>query len=234
MYNSPPAILIVDEEHGHHDPLCGYLGRQGFTTRCATSLVEMERRLREDRPDLILLDVSMRGGDGLALCRRLSDMGPPVIVASALGDDTDRILGLEMGAQDYLAKPYNPRELLARIRAVLRRVRPHQPGAASMLSFAGLQLDLLRRRLVRADGESTALTPNEFNLLRTFADNPGRALSRAQLSRGVHEGEADVQDRAINVQISRLRKRLRDEAGRDLIVTLRGKGYVFEAPVARQ
>lgn len=233
--SSSPAILIVDEDHGHHEPLCGYLGTQGFTTRCAASLPEMERRLQENRPDLILLDVSIRGGDGLALCRRLSEMGPPVIVASALGDDTDRILGLEMGAQDYLAKPYNPRELLARIRAVLRRARPPLAENASMFSFAGLQLDLLRRRLIRAGGVSTALTPNEFNLLRIFAENPGRALTRAQLIQGVHDGEeADVRDRAINVQISRLRKRLRDESGHDLIVTLRGKGYVFDAPVARQ
>jgi two-component system OmpR family response regulator len=232
--SSSPDILIVDEEYRHHDdPICGYLGRQGFTTRCATSLPEMERRLREDRPDLILLDVSIRGGDGLALCRRLSEMGPPVIVASALGEDTDRILGLEMGAQDYLAKPYNPRELLARIRAVLRRAKPPQGGAASTLTFAGLQLDLLRRRLIRADGESTALTPNEFNLLRTFAENPGRPLTRAQLIQNAHD-EAEVRDRAINVQISRLRKRLTDESGRDLIVTLRGKGYVFDAAVTRQ
>lgn len=232
--SSSPAILIVDEAHDHQDPLCGYLGRQGFVTRCANTLPEMERRLKEDRPDLIVLDVSMRGGDGLALCRRLSEMGPPVIVASAMGEDTDRILGLEMGAQDYLAKPYNPRELLARIRAVLRRARPVQAGAASVLSFAGLQLDLLRRRLLRADGESTALTPNEFNLLRTFAENPGRVLTRAQLISSAHEGETDVRDRAINVQISRLRKRLRDESGHDLILTLRGKGYVFDAQVARQ
>jgi len=232
--SSSPAILIVDEEHGHQDPLCGYLGRQGFVTRCANTLPEMERRLRENRPDLILLDVSMRGGDGLALCRRLSEMGPPVIVASALGEDTDRILGLEMGAQDYLAKPYNPRELLARIRAVLRRARPPQAGAASVLSFAGLQLDLLRRRLVRADGASTPLTPNEFNLLRAFAENPGRAMTRTQLIQGAHDGETDVRDRAINVQISRLRKRLRDESGQDLISTLRGKGYVLDAVVVRQ
>lgn len=232
--SSSPDILIVDEEYEHHAPICGYLGKQGFTTRCATSLSEMEHRLREERPDLILLDVAIRGGDGLALCRRLSEMGPPVIVASSLGEETDRILGLEMGAQDYLAKPYNPRELLARIRAVLRRAKPVQAGAANVLSFAGLQLDLLRRRLVKADGESTALTPNEFNLLRTFAENPGRVLTRAQLISSANESGTDVRDRAINVQISRLRKRLRDESGQDLILTLRGKGYVFDAQVSRQ
>jgi two-component system OmpR family response regulator len=229
-----PAILIIDEAHDHHDPLCGYLSRQGFTTRCASSLPEMERRLRESRPDLILLDIGMRGGDGLALCRRLAETGAPVIVASALGEDTDRILGLEMGAQDYLAKPYNPRELLARIRAVLRRARPPRTGAAGVLTFAGLRLDLLGRRLVRADGEATPLTPNAFNLLRTLAENPGRAMTRAELIRGAHDGLAGVGDRAINVQISRLRKCLRDESGHDLIVTLRGKGYVFDAQVARQ
>ena len=229
--SSSPAVLIVDEDHDNHAPLCSYLNTQGFTTRCAASLPEMERRLQEGRPDLIVLDVSIRGGDGLALCRRLSEMGPPVIVASALGDDTDRILGLEMGAQDYLSKPYNPRELLARIRAVLRRIRPPDPDRANVFSFAGLQLDLLRRRLVRADGVSTALTPNEFNLLRIFAEDPGRAISRAQLIQGVHEG--DVRDRAINVQISRLRRRLKEESGHDLIVTLRGKGYVFDAAVTR-
>ena len=233
--SSSPAILIVDEDHGHHEPLCGYLGTQGFTTRCAASLPEMERRLQESRPDLILLDVSIRGGDGLALCRRLSEMGPPVIVASALGDDTDRILGLEMGAQDYLAKPYNPRELLARIRAVLRRARPVQADSASVFNFAGLQLDLLRRRLVQAGGSSNPLTPNEFNLLRVFAENPGRAVTRAQLIRGVSDsGEETGRDRAINVQISRLRRRLKDESGQNLIITLRGKGYVFDAPVTRQ
>ena len=212
-------------------PLCGYLSTQGFTTRCATSLPEMERQLREDRPDLILLDVSIRGGDGLALCRRLSEMGPPVIVASALGDDTDRILGLEMGAQDYLAKPYNQRELLARIRAVLRRDRAPQTESATVFNFAGLQLDLLRRRLVRADGASTPLTPNEFNLLRIFVEEPGRAISRARLFQG--DTDRDGGDRAINVQVSRLRRRLRDKTGRNLIITLRGRGYVFDAAVAR-
>jgi two-component system, OmpR family, response regulator len=227
-------ILVVDDDPGIRDLLCGYLAQHGYRTAGVGSAAEMDRALARERPDLIVLDVMMPGEDGLSVCRRLAGAGPPVVMLSAMGEDTDRIVGLELGADDYLAKPCNPRELLARVRAVLRRPREEGADAGPSLCFAGWRLDLLRRELQRPDGEQVALSAGEFALLRAFAERPGRVLSREQLLERARGQDADVFDRAMDVQISRLRKKLDDGSGAELIVTLRGEGYMFSAKVERR
>ncbi|KQS54001.1 two-component system response regulator [Brevundimonas sp. Leaf363] len=228
-----PRILVVDDEPSLRDVLCDYLDQHGYETLQAGSATEMDRILARSRPDLIVLDLMMPGEDGLSVCRRLSGKGLPIVMLSATGDETDRIIGLELGADDYLPKPCNPRELLARIRAVLRRPRDETADPVAV-RFAGWRLDLVRRELTNPRGEAIALSTGEFNLLRTFVENPGRILTRDQLLERARGPDADVFDRAMDVQISRLRKKLDDGAGRDLIVTHRGEGYLFDARVERR
>ena len=229
-----PRILVVDDDPGIREVLCDYLGRHGYDTDGAASAVEMDRALKRWPVDLIVLDLMMPGEDGLSVVRRLSRTGPPVVMLSAMGEDTDRIVGLELGADDYLAKPCNPRELLARVRAVLRRPKEDDPTGTQALTFAGWRLDLMRREVTRPDGEVVTLSSGEFGLLKVFAERPGRILTRDQLLEAARGTEADVFDRAIDVQISRLRKKLDDGSGRDLIVTLRGEGYMFDVKVERR
>lgn len=229
-----PRILVVDDDPGIRDVLTDYLGQHGFRTRAAANAAEMDRELAAEPADLIVLDLMMPGEDGLSVCRRLADDGPPVVMLSAMGEDTDRIVGLELGADDYLAKPCNPRELLARVKAVLRRQGEPAPGAAGpKMRFAGWTLDMVRRELISADGETSPLSSGEFNLLRVFAERSGRVLTRDQLLDLARGSDSDAFDRAIDVQISRLRKKLDDAAGR-LIVTVRGEGYRFDARVDRR
>lgn len=232
MSDPPARILVVDDDPGIREVLCDYLGRHGYETQAAASAVEMDRALAASRTDLIVLDLMMPGEDGLSIVRRLSG-SPPVVMLSAMGEDTDRIVGLELGADDYLAKPCNPRELLARIRAVLRRPREDEGSAGASLKFEGWRLDLLRRELIRPDGTVVPLSTGEFSLLHVFAERPGRVLTRDQLLEAARGAEADVFDRAMDVQISRLRKKLDDGSGREMIVTVRGAGYRFEARVHR-
>jgi two-component system OmpR family response regulator len=229
-----PRILVVDDDPGIREVLCDYLGRHGYDTDGAASATEMDRALKRRPIDLIVLDLMMPGEDGLSVVRRLSRTGPPVVMLSAMGEDTDRIVGLELGADDYLAKPCNPRELLARVRAVLRRPRDDDSATTQALTFAGWRLDLMRRELTRPDDEVVTLSSGEFGLLKVFAERPGRILTRDQLLEAARGTEADVFDRAMDVQISRLRKKLDDGSGRDLIVTLRGEGYMFDVKVERR
>ncbi len=229
-----PRILVVDDDPGIREVLCDYLGRHGYETDGAASAVEMDRALKLRPVDLIVLDLMMPGEDGLSVVRRLSGTGPPVVMLSAMGEDTDRIVGLELGADDYLAKPCNPRELLARVRAVLRRPRDDDPVSTQAMIFAGWRLDLMRREVSRPDGEVVTLSSGEFGLLKVFAERPGRILTRDQLLEAARGTDADVFDRAMDVQISRLRKKLDDGSGRDLIVTLRGEGYMFDVKVERR
>ena len=229
-----PRILVVDDEPGIRDLICDYLDQHGYRASGAASAAEMDRVLAIEPPDLIVLDVMMPGEDGLSVCRRLAGKGPPVVILSAMGEDTDRIIGLELGADDYLPKPCNPRELLARVRAVLRRPRDETAPDAVVLRFAGWKLDLLRRELVRPDGGVTPLSTGEFNLLRAFAESPRRILTRDQLLERARGADADVFDRAMDVQISRLRKKLDDGSGQELIVTQRGEGYMFDVRVERR
>jgi two-component system OmpR family response regulator len=222
---APARILVVDDDPGIRDVLTDYLTRQGFHAEGAADAREMDRLLARQTPDVVVLDLMMPGEDGLSVCRRLAETGPPVIMLSAMGEDTDRIVGLELGAADYLPKPCNPRELLARIRAVLRRggERHHSGGQAIWLG--PFQLDLIRRELTGPDAATTTLSSGEFRLLQAFIERPGRILSRDQLL-DLSQGPAtDSFDRAIDVQISRLRKKLDDGTGRDIIETVRGEGY---------
>ena len=232
--DTAPRILVVDDDPGIREVLCDYLVLHGYGAVGAASAAEMDRALAQQTPDLIVLDLMMPGEDGLSVCRRLAGKGPPIVMLSAMGEDTDRIIGLELGADDYLAKPCNPRELLARIRAVLRRPREDEAAEGPALTFAGWRLDLLRRDLTRPDGRTVALSAGEFALLRAFAERPGRLLTRDQLLERARGADADVFDRAMDVQISRLRKKLDDGSGLAMIQTLRGEGYMFDVRVERQ
>ena len=232
MSDPSPRILVVDDDSGIREVLCDYLGQHGYQARGAASAAEMDRALAESPTDLIVLDLMMPGEDGLSVVRRLSGT-PPVVMLSAMGEDTDRIVGLELGADDYLAKPCNPRELLARIRAVLRRPREDEASTGAALIFDGWRLDLVRRELSQPGGEIVTLSAGEFGLLRAFAERPGRVLTRDQLLEAARGVDADVFDRAMDVQISRLRKKLDDGSGRELITTIRGEGYRFDPRVRR-
>lgn len=231
----PSRILVVDDDPGIREVLCDYLNQHGYETSGAGSASEMDRALETSSVDLIVLDLMMPGEDGLSVVRRLSRNGPPIVMLSAMGEETDRIVGLELGASDYLSKPCNPRELLARVRAVLRR--PHAEEAMQggpSLSFAGWRLDLMRRELTRPDGMMVGLSGGEFGLLSALAERPGRILTRDQLLEAARGSEADVFDRAMDVQISRLRKKLDDGSGLEMIQTVRGEGYRFDVKVSRR
>ncbi|MDP3801310.1 response regulator [Brevundimonas sp.] len=231
--DAAPRILVVDDDPGIREVLCDYLVQHGYDAVGAASAAEMDRAMTRQAPDLIVLDLMMPGEDGLSVCRRLTGKGPPIVMLSAMGEDTDRIIGLELGADDYLAKPCNPRELLARVRAVLRRPR-EATAEGPALTFAGWRLDLLRRELTRPDGQAVALSAGEFALLRAFVERPGRVLTRDQLLERARGADADVFDRAMDVQISRLRKKLNDGSGLEMIQTLRGEGYMFDVKVERR
>jgi two-component system OmpR family response regulator len=196
----------------------------------------MDAVLDRFAPDLVVLDLMMPGEDGLSICKRLSGAdGPAVIMLSAMGEETDRIVGLELGADDYLPKPCSPRELLARTRAVLRRRREvPEAGQAAVLEFDGWTLDLVRRELRSAAGVVANLSGGEFHLLRTFLERPGRVLTRDQLLDLARGPSSDAFDRAIDVQISRLRRKLDDGSGRDPIRTVRGEGYLYAGQVRRR
>ena len=229
-----PRLLVVDDDPGIREVLCEYLDRHGYAAEPAASAAEMDRALQARPADLVVLDVMMPGEDGLSACRRLAARGQPVVMLSAMGEETDRIVGLELGADDYLAKPCNPRDLLARVRAVLRRRDGSAPaGEGSDLAFAGWRLDLTRHALTAPDGGAVALTAGEFALLHALVRSPRRVLSRDQLLDAAFGQSSDSYDRAVDVQISRLRKKLGDGSGRHLIVTRRGEGYLFDAQVTR-
>ena len=230
-------ILMVDDDPGIRDVVSDFLGRHGYNVETAADAREMDEALQRGPVDLVVLDVMLPGEDGLAICRRLvgGDEGPPIIMLSAMGGDTDRIVGLEVGADDYVSKPCNPRELLARVRAVLRRTeqRTDAPAATAGCEFAGWRLDLLRRELRSPQSVVVHLSTGEFGLLRAFVENPQRVLTRDQLLELARGPESDAFDRAIDVQISRLRRKLDDGRGQDLIRTVRNEGYMFTPKVRR-
>lgn len=225
---SPPRVLIVDDDGDIRDGLVQVFERAGFTAYAAPDVASMERMLAAKGADLIVLDLMMPGEDGLSACRRLSGKGrPPIIMLSALGDDADRIVGLEIGADDYLAKPCNPRELVARARAVLRRGRDAEAGTSEAVRFAGFRLDIARRELVDPDDVVIPLSAGEFRLLRAFVERPQRVLTREHLLDRAFANDADVFDRAVDVQVSRLRRKLERPGGPEIIRTVRGEGYLF-------
>jgi two-component system OmpR family response regulator len=234
----PEHILVVDDDPGLRDVIAEFLARHGFEVDTAADGREMERAMAKRRPDLVVLDLMLPGEDGLAICRRLArPEGPAVIMLSAMGEETDRIVGLELGADDYLAKPCNPRELLARVRAVMRRRREPRPPEESLgaaCEFAGWRLDLVRHELRSPQGVVVNLSSGEFSLLRAFVERPQRVLTRDQLLEFARGPQSDAFDRAIDVQISRLRRKLEESGGAvELIRTVRSEGYIFTPRVTR-
>ncbi len=231
-------ILVVDDDAGIRDVVSEFLTRHGYAVETAADGREMERVMARRQPDLIVLDLMLPGEDGLSICRRLSrPEGPAVIMLSAMGEETDRIIGLELGADDYLTKPCNPRELLARVRAVLRRRRepgPSDEALGAACEFAGWRLDLVRHELRSPNGVVVNLSSGEFSLLRAFVEHPQRVLTRDQLLEYARGPQSEAFDRAIDVQISRLRRKLEDGGGSlELIRTVRSEGYIFTPKVSR-
>lgn len=235
-----PRVMVVEDEEALSLLLRYNLESEGYAVDTVIRGDEAETRLRESVPDLVILDWMLPGLSGIELCRRLRTRPEterlPVIMLTARGDETDRVVGLEMGADDYVAKPFSARELLARIKVVLRRVRslpPNlQPDERHELLFAGWCLDTVKRHLVSPDGVVVPLSGAEYRLLRIFLAHPSRVLTRDQLVDMTQGREADPLDRSIDVQVSRLRQRLGDDPrGPAMIKTVRGEGYVLAANV---
>ena len=229
-------ILVVDDDPQLRTLLENYLGSQGYAVAAVADGRTMREALTSQRFDLVILDVMLPGEDGLALCRELRDrMQISILMLTARGDELDRIIGLEMGADDYLPKPFHPRELLARIRSILRRVQD-RPGEvpARALRFAGWTLDVGMRHLVGADGVAVPLSTGEFRLLHALAESANRVMSRDRLMDVLSGREAGPFDRSVDVMISRLRRRLGDDAREPtLIKTIRNEGYLLAAQVER-
>lgn len=234
---APITLLLVDDERTLREPLAEYLTGQGFVVREADSAASARSLLGTETPDLVLLDIMMPGEDGLSLCRHLAETkNLPVILLTAKGEAMDRIVGLEIGADDYVTKPFEPRELVARIRSVLRRAeRVPEDAAEDMLyAFEGWKLDPLKRRLIDPEGTLVPISTAEFRMLRAFCDHPRRVLDRDQLLDMVQGREAHLFDRAVDNQISRLRRKIEaDSRSPHFIQTVRGGGYRFGADVTR-
>ena len=233
-------ILVVDDDREIRQMVADYLRRNGLRASEAADGREMRAVLDTNAIDLIVMDVMMPGEDGLTLTRNLragKHRAIPVVMLTAREDQTDRIIGLEMGADDYVTKPFAARELLARIKAVIRRTRMLPPNlqvteAAQLLGFGRWRLDTTARHLLDPDGTVVALSGAEFRLLRVFLDHPNRVLSRDQLLNLTQGRDAELFDRSIDLLVSRLRQRLQDDAReQSYIKTVRSEGYVFSAPV---
>ncbi|NNE85772.1 MAG: response regulator [Alphaproteobacteria bacterium] len=241
-------ILVVDDDQRIRDMLCLYLEDEGFNVATAADGDEMRQHMAENPVDLILLDLVMPGTDGLTLSREIrAESDIPIIILTGKGEPIDRVVGLEVGADDYITKPFHLREVLARVRTVLRRAAP-QPAASPQapsapsqsnsdggderLQFAGWRLDLVKRELLDPSGAQTPLTTGEFNLLSAFAQRPNRPLDRDQIMDVVKGQDWQPFDRSIDTQIGRLRKKLEaDPKDPQLIKTVRGVGYIFTPKV---
>lgn len=224
------TILVVDDDASIRDAIGEFLGAHGYVVRSAANSATAERELTFGPVDLVVLDVMMPGEDGLSLCRRVAPGGTPILMLSALDAVTDRIVGLEVGAWDYLTKPFEPRELLARVRALLRRPAaergfPGRPGTG--LTFDGWWLDVAERRLRDPAGNPLSLSEGEHALLAAFVQRPGRILTRDALLDLARGADAASYDRAIDIAVSRLRRKLAEADPAPLIETVRGIGYRF-------
>jgi len=239
MTDTPTSILLVDDEPTLREPLAEYLTGQGFAVTEANSAAAARSALSDTSPDIVLLDIMMPGEDGLSLCRHLVETRQlPVIFLTARSESTDRIVGLELGADDYVVKPFEPRELVARIRTVLRRVA-RGPSTETQAedwhyAFEGWVLDPLKRKLIDPEGVKVPISTAEFRLLRAFLDNPRKVLDRDWLLDMVQGRAAHLFDRAVDNQISRLRRKVEaDSRNPQLVQTVRGGGYRFSAHVKR-
>ena len=238
-------LLLVDDEAALRDPLGDYLTRQGFAVLTAANAGEARALLKEQSVDLVLLDIMMPGEDGLSLCRHVTEARAiPTILLTARGEATDRIVGLEIGADDYVVKPFEPRELVARIRSVLRRagrgpavtesVAGEAPPREDLFEFDGWRLDPLKRRLTDPEGALVAISSVEFRLLMAFVEHPRQVLDRDRLLDMVQGREAHLFDRAVDNQVSRLRRKIEpDSRNPQLIQTVWGGGYMLAADVRR-
>jgi two-component system OmpR family response regulator len=235
-----PHILIVDDHREIRDLVSRALTKEGFRVSAVADGRAMRKALADSRIDLILLDLMLPGEDGLSLCRALrAESHIPIIMLTAKGDEVDRVIGLEMGADDYLAKPFGSRELVARIKAVLRRSREQTPTGSGerhkRFRFDRWQLDTGSRELLRNDGVVVPLSTGEFDLLIAFVERPQRVLSRDQLLDLARGRAANALDRSIDTQVSRLRKKLeRDPSDPKIIKTVWGGGYTFTPAVSRE
>ena len=229
-------LLIVDDDPGLRELLADYLGRNGYRISGVGDGRGLWAALEREPVDLVILDLMLPGDDGLTLCRMLrARSAMPIIMLTARGDDTDRIVGLEMGADDYLPKPFNPRELLARIKSILRRARslPAEPGEVRRFHFAGWTLEVATRQLIAPDSIVVPLGAGEYRLLRVFLEHPHRVLDRDRLLDLTQGRDATPFDRSIDVQVSRLRRRLRDDPREAaLIKTVRNEGYLLAVQVS--
>jgi DNA-binding response OmpR family regulator len=233
---SDALIVLVEDDEDIRRLVRNLLAREGFTVEAVDTSGALDQILARKQPDLVILDLMLPGEDGLSICRRLrSRASVPILMLTAKSDPVDRVVGLEMGADDYVAKPFDPRELLARVRALLRRSRSHiEPERNRRYAFEGLVIDLDARTLATEAGEPISLTSAEFELLACFVVRPRRVLSREQLLDWTRGRDADPFDRTIDMTISRLRKKVEARApGLNLITTVRNNGYLF-VPLVRQ
>lgn len=235
--NAIPHALVVDDDQQISQLLGRYLTEQGFRVTLAGNRRQCQAALNGDKLDIVVLDVLLPDGSGLDLCREMRTHHPrlPVILVTALREEVDRIIGLEIGADDYIGKPFNPRELVARMRAVLRRSSaPSQTGPAdSLYRFGGFVAEIAARSVKAPNGEDLVLTGAEFELLRVFLDNPGRVLSREQLLEMTQGREAGPDDRSIDVLISRIRRKLAAHSDEVMFKTVRNGGYQLTVRVER-
>ena len=234
---APTRLLLVDDEASLREPLAEYLTRQGFAVRQAEDAAKARSALLEETPDLVLLDIMMPGEDGLSLCRHLTEAKHlPVILLTARGEAMDRIVGLEIGADDYVPKPFEPRELVARIRSVLRRSTrsASTPEEDALYEFDGWRLNPLKRKLIDPEGTVVPISSAEFRLLVAFVAHPRQVLDRDRLLDMVQGREAHLFDRAVDNQVSRLRRKMEvDSRDPKLIQTVWGGGYRLAADVRR-
>lgn len=228
-----PHIIVVEDEPAQRQLLVDYLSKQNFRVSGADGGPSLRRIVERELPALVLLDVGLPGEDGFALARWLRERSGRVgiIMVTVAADTVDRVVGLETGADDYIAKPFEPRELLARVKSVLRRVTGATPAVGPRVRMGRRILDLQRRVLTDVDGQEEALTASEFDLLKVFAENPNRPLNRDWLLEAVAHRETEAFDRAIDLRITRLRRKIeQDPAHPEAIRTVRGVGYMFVPP----
>ena len=222
-------VLIVEDDRDVRETVAEYLGSHGYEVAQAADGKAMRKALEAAVPELVLLDVRLPGEDGLALARWLREKHDvPIIMVTAAGEVIDRVVGLEVGADDYIGKPFDLRELLARMKSVLRRASKPKGTGSRRVAFGNCQLDLDRHQLIGGGGEEIALTAMEFDLLRAFAEHPNRVLSRDQLLTLTRNREWEPFDRSIDIRIARLRKKIEDDPDNPkTIKTIRGSGYIF-------